>query len=270
MWRSIAALMFGMSLFSPAAPAAESALTFGLYPYLTPQKLTAGLAPLRDHLQQSSGRSITLTTAPSNAQFLDRIQAGDYDLIFAAPHFARIAERDFGFRRVAMTVYHVHAYVIVPKESPIQSPTDLRGKRLAMPPRDSMNALLVQESLRGVGLDPARDIVFRDYDTNENALAAPMRGDTDAGVTGHLVWLRSGLKERTRSVLETPSVPGFMLMAHPRVPAPLIEKWRSAAYGFGETPEGKASLSASGYGGWVPIDDASMQAMDRHLRHMPK
>lgn len=269
MWRSIAALALALFL-SGSAWAAEPPLTFGLYPYLTPQKLTTGLSPLRNHLQKALGRDITLVTAPTLSVFMERMRAGDYDLVFAAPHFTRIAERDLGFRRVAMTLYHVQSYVVVPKESPITTPDDLRGKRIATPPRDSMNYLLVMEAFKLANLAPERDLTLREYDTNENALAAPVRGDADAGVTGHLVWQKSGLKDKTRAVITTATVPGFMLMTHPRVPLSTVEQLRAAALSFGATPEGKESLAASGYVGWVPIDDASMQALDRYLRHVPK
>jgi phosphonate transport system substrate-binding protein len=269
MWRSFAGVFFGMALFVPSAFGGEPPLTFGLFPYLTPQKLATGQVPLRDHLQQVGGRALTLATAPSNALFLERMRAGEYDLIFAAPHFARMAERDHGFRRVAMTRYRVHGYVIVPAESPVRSLADLRGKRVAMPPRDAMVHLLALESLRAAGLEPGRDVTLREYDSNENALAAPVRGDAEAGATGHLVWQKSGLRERTRSVAHTASVPGFMLMAHPRVPAALVEKWRAAAIGFGATPQGKDSLAASGHQAWLPIDDAAMGSLDRYLRHLP-
>lgn len=264
--RLLAGLMLALYLAPGPARAAADALTFGLFPYLTPQRLSVALRPLRDHLAEAGGQPLRLASAPGYAQFRDRMLAGDFDLVFVAPHFAATAEREAGFRSVAMTRYRISAHVVVPEGATIRSLADLHGKRLAVPPRDSLIYLMAVQLLRAEKLEPGRDVELVEFDTNENALAAPVRGNTDAGVTGNLVFQRLASINRMRSVVQTPSVPGFMLMAHPRVASELIERWRAAALRFGDTPAGRVSLSETGYGAWVPFDPAELRTLDARLQ----
>jgi len=262
MRRSLLAITCATLGLAPGAAGAQAALTFGIFPYRTPQWLMTNFAPLRDYLQQASGRRVDMVTAPDYRTYHERVRAGDYDIIFLAPHLARLAEKESQYQRIAMTRYHIQGVIVVPKASPARRVADLRGKTLAVPTSAAFTHALALELLRRHGLEPGRDVTLRELDHNQNSMAAPLRGDADAAVTGILLWTKEGDHDRMRVLAETRAVPGFLLMAHPRLPAATVARLRKITGEFADTPSGKAYFAATGHGAWLPVDDATMRGLD--------
>lgn len=262
--REIACALLALS---QQAFSAEAPLSFGVFPYLSPQQLLTQFKPLSNHLELAAGQPISIETAPDYAAFRDRTREGKYDIIFTAPHFGRLAETESQYQPIAVTRYRVKGVVLVAKDSAVQQLSDLRGKVLAVPPRVSMVHVLVAELFRARGLVPGRDITLREFDTNQNSMAAPLRGDSDAGATGPLVFGSYGRRDQLRLIAQTPDVPGFLMLAHPRVSAAAVERLRKAAFAFGDTPAGQAYFTATGHGAWLAVDDATRLALDPYARY---
>jgi phosphonate transport system substrate-binding protein len=265
--RSFRAIVGVLLLVSPCVRSADAPLSFGIFPYLSPQLLVTQFKPLANHLQQAAGRPLSIETAPNYIAFRDRTRAGDYDIIFTAPHFGRLAEMETQYQAIAVTRYRVSGVVCVGKDSSIRQLSELRGKTIAMPPRVSMVHALTLDLFRLKGLVPGRDITLREFDTNLNSMTAPLRGDSDAGVTGPLVLSTSSQRDQLRVIAETADVPGFYILAHPRLSAAVIDRLRKAAYAFGDTPAGQVYFAATGHVAWLPVDDATRLALDPYVRH---
>lgn len=201
------------------AVAAEPPLGFGVFPYVTPQRLVRTMAPLRDLLADVTGRPVELQTGPGYRVFHEQTLRGDFDIVLTSAYLGRAAARQRQFHIIAQSRYNVYALFVVGMDSPIRQISDLRGKTLAVPDPLSTLYNLVLNYLRYHGLEPGRDVRLRIYDTNQNSLSAPLRGDTDVGVTGYALWITEAPRHLLRVVAETPRVPGFMLLAHPRTPA---------------------------------------------------
>ena len=250
--------------------AADPQAVFGVFPYLSPKRISADFITLRNALQKAADRPLALRTAPSYGAFSADTIAGKYDVVFTPPHYAVAAEQEAGFLRIAMTQYQIRGAIIVRDDAPVRAVADLRGKVVAVPPRDSLVYLLAMGTLHHNGLEPGRDTNLEIYDTNENALAAFLRGETDAGIVGKLMLTRIPERNALRIIGETEAMPGFMVMAHPRGPQETVEKWRATLLGFGETSEGKTYFQATGHVAFNPIDDAAMASLERHLRSMSR
>lgn len=241
-------------------------LAFGVFPYLSHHQLIGQFTPLRDYLQQNIGRKLTLVTAPDYVSFRERTRDGEYDIILTAPHLGRLAEVEDRYRRIAITRYRVHAVIVVKKDSPILRLADLRGKSLAITPSAAIISSLATVLLRNRGLQPGRDVTLQEYGNTQNTLVGVLRGDHDAGVVGFAAWNSAEQKEQLRVIAKTEEVPGLLIMAHPRVPAPVIKKLRKAILSFGDTAEGRAYFAATSHGAWLPVDDAVMRSLDVYLR----
>ena len=247
---------------SAGQASAQAPLTFGVFPYLTTQRLVNDFAPLRGFLQQVIGQQVVMVTAPSYRAFYERTRDGEYDIVFTPPHFGIQAERESKFRRLAMTRYQIAAVVVVLKNSPTQKLADLRGKTLGVPPNLALVNILAAKLLRDQGLVPGRDVTLREFSTNQNSMAAPLRGDADAGTSGALIWNKEGQHASMRVVAESPAVSGFFLMGHPRLSPSIIAKLQEQILEFGDTAPGRAYFAATGHGGWLPIDDAAVRAIE--------
>lgn len=265
--RLLVGMLCALLLMGQYAQADEPPLNFGIFPYLSHQQLIANYTPLREYLQQASAQKLTIVTAPDYPDFRDRTRAGEYDIILTAPHFARLAEIESGFKRIAITRYRVHGVILVAKDSPARQLSDLSGKSLSIPPAASIIHMLVMELFRNNGLEPGRDFTLHVQENMQNSLAASLRGDSDASAVGFAPWNGYEQKDQLRVIAKTAEVPGLVIMSHPRVPKAVIASLRKALFAFGDTAEGKAYFAITKHGAWLPVDDATMRALDPYLRH---
>lgn len=263
---NLAGMVCALFMLIPCAHA-EEALIFGIIPYLSQQQLVSYFNPLRENLQQASGRKIAIITAPDYSSFRERTRTGEYDLILTAPHYARLAEKESGFKRVAITRYRVQGIILVAQDSPVRRLSDLRGKSLAVTPPASLIHMLTMELFRNHGLQPGRDFNVNDQENFQNVLASTLRGDSAASATGIAAWNGYEQKEMLRVIAKTADAPGLIIMAHPSVSGAVLASLRKALFSFGETPEGKAYFAVTSHGAWLPVDDANMRALDPYMRH---
>jgi phosphonate transport system substrate-binding protein len=248
-----------------AAPAAEGELVFGVYPYLSPRQMAEQFHPLKEFLSGRLGRRIVLRSAPDFKRFIDRTRAGEYDLIFDAPHMARVAQTRDGYQPLAQTGYKIAIVVIVRKDSVVQSLTDLRGKSLAIGARLSMTHQIVAQELQKLGLILERDIKYVDAASFSNVLQSVLRGEADAGATGTLLWdnatdiEKSSLREVFR---QKESVPGFIVAAHPRLGGEALKTLQAALFAFKSSPQGKEYFLKTHQGDFRPVEDATLRSLD--------
>ncbi len=80
-----------------------------------------------------------MISAPNFKAFLDRTRKGEYDLVFTAPHMARLAELETGYQRVAMSTHHGRPIFLARRDSDINKLKDLKGKKISLPPIKAIN-----------------------------------------------------------------------------------------------------------------------------------
>jgi phosphonate transport system substrate-binding protein len=253
---------------TPCVLHAEGEITLGVLPYVTAGQLVEYHTPLKNYIAESLGRPVALITAPDLLGFVERTGKGEYDLILTAPHFGRLAERRDGYQVVVRTLNEVQAAFLVRKDSDIHRLEDLKNKRIMVAQPVSMMYQLSVATLEKRGLVPGKNITIVEARTNNNALSAPLRNEADAGVTGILLWgLASGeYKEQLRLIATSPSKPGFVLMAHKRIPQQDVIKLRNALLSFRTTPQGEAYFTASGLKGFSLMDRTTLSNLDPYTR----
>jgi phosphonate transport system substrate-binding protein len=132
----------------------------------------------------------------------------------------------------------------------------------------SMMYQLSVGTLEKKGLVPGKNITIIEARTNNNALTAPLRNEAEAGITGILLWglATAEQKEQLRLIGTSPSMPGFVLMAHKRVPKRDVDKLRKALLSFRTTPQGEAYFAASGLKGFDLMDRATLSSLDPYTK----
>lgn len=263
-------LLLSLASFSPAfADQASQNLQFGIFPYVSPVQMVEFHNPLRARLQQTLGVDVTLVTAPGFKEFVKRTREGHYDIILTAPHLGRLAEVQSGYQRIAQTLHEVQGIYLVREDSPIQTLPDLEGKTITMVGRSAIITQMVEHQLKQLGLQDGRNVTFRITRTHNNAMYAPLRNESDASVTGILLFNKIGEKDRqkVRIIGKTPTAPGFMLMTGKRVSAAQHEKLADAVLNFARTPEGKKYMAVTGFKRFDPIDNAQMEALDPYIQY---
>jgi len=253
---------------TPGVLHAEGEITLGVLPYVTAGQLVEYHTPLKNYIAESLGRPVALITAPDLPGFVERTGKHEYDLILTAPHFGRLAERRDGYQVVVRTLNEIQAAFLVRKDSDIQRLEDLKGKRIMVAQPISMMYQLSVGTLEKKGLVPGKNITIVEARTNNNALSAPLRDEADAGVTGILLWgLATGEnKEKLRLIATSPSMPGFVLMAHKRMPKRDVDKLRKALLSFHTTATGEAYFTESGLKGFRLTDNKTMSKLDPYTK----
>lgn len=247
-----------------AASEAARELVFGIYPYLSPSRIVEQYAPLNEHLARMLGRPVALRSAPTFQKFIERTRAGEYDLIFTAPHMGRLAEQRDGYRPLAQTGYQIVVIALVKKDAPIRAMPDLRNRTLAVGSQLSMSYQIVDQALGKHGMAIGREVRFVDTASFSNVIEAILRDEAEAGATGSLLWDSAPPAQRAalREIFRSPPTPGFLLLAHPRLDAATREGLRLALFGFHKTPAGRDFFAATHQLDFRAVDAATMRRID--------
>lgn len=260
--------VFVLVLGPSAVASAETPLTLGVFPYVTPVQLAAFHTPLKDYLADSLQRPVTLVTAPDLNSFVDRTRDGQYDIVLTAPHLGRLAETRDGYKRVAQTSHTVQGFFLARKDSGIHKIEDLKDKTVMIAQKVSIVYQMAEHTLRTKGLVPGESVTIIETRTHNNAMQAPLRGEADASVTGKLLWyvLDDEQKDQMRVIGTTEEAPGFVLMAHPRLAAQDIEKIKKLLLDFHLKPGSESYFTTNGYKNFQPIDDRTMKGLDPYVQ----
>lgn len=253
-------------LLSPSANAAGNGneLVFGVYPYLSPSQIVEQFTPLSYHLTKALGRPVALRSAPDFEKFIARTHAGEYDIIFTAPHMGRLAEKRAGYLPLAQTGYPIVIVALTKKGSPIKSLDNLRDHTLAVGAKMSMTYQIMNQSLGKSGLELGKNVNFIDTASFSNVLEAILRGDADAGATGTLLWDSAPAEQHAqlREIYRSQPVPGFLLLGHPRNGKIMLNKLQDALTGFAGTAAGQAFFAKTRQIDFRPLDAATMKRID--------
>ena len=175
----ILGLAFSFAL--PLKVDAGETIVFGFLPILSPQKLVARFGPLADFLSEQLGKPVRLETAANYAEFVRRTHQKRYDILFTAPHFYYLAQREAGYKVLArVNAPSLAAIIVTRRDSGIKTLEDLRGKRLATVDPLALGTALVKAHLRENNIDPDRDLTLVATPTHNASLLSAYKRVTDA------------------------------------------------------------------------------------------
>ncbi|MGA7800134.1 MAG: phosphate/phosphite/phosphonate ABC transporter substrate-binding protein [Gammaproteobacteria bacterium] len=262
----IAAWLLCCLFVAPTVQSAEPPLTFGVFPYVSPGRLIVHQHGLEQYLADRLHRSVIMVTAPDYRTFFERTRHGDYDLVLTAPHFARAAEVHDGYRPLAITEHHIQGVFLARRDGPVHKIEDLAGRTVTDTVPEAIVYQLALQTLARHGLVPGRNVTIRNTKTFNNAIFAALRGDSDAAITGLKLWqnLAPNYKAQLRAIAKTASLPGFVLLANPRLDAKTAAAAQSAALGFAGSPEDKHYL----FIGFEPVTEAIMKSFDPYTKFL--
>ena len=225
--------------------------TFGVFPYVSPTQLVKFHNPLKKKMEKILGKPVSLMSAPSFKEFIKRTKMQKYDFIMTAPHLGRLAEVRDKYLPMVHTMHRVQGVYLVKKDSPIQSIHDLKGKTISAVGRAAIITQMSMEQLSAIGLVPGKDVTFKLSKNHNSSLYAPLRGESDASMTGMTIWGKitkdAELKKKMRVIGETPVAPGFMIMAKNDINIDEVNKIKEVLSQFHKTPEGERYIESVGF-----------------------
>lgn len=267
------ALSIGLNL--PCAFAVETAtpLEIAILPYLSTRAVLSTYAPMQHYLERRLQRPVLLVTAPDMQTFVERTQHGMYVYLITAPHFARYAQQEAGYRLFLRVDRTLHGTLVVSKGSDIHSISDLRGKVVATPDKLAIVSMLGVELLRNHGLQPGKDVEVRVTTSHNSAVLSVQRGEAAAAVTSvtALKQMPDSLRDSVKELAITAQVPHLMFLAHGRIPIAEVDKIARILQEFAEnSPEGKAFISDTGYVGLRKPTAEELVPLDPFVQDLKK
>ncbi len=236
----------------------------GVIPQAPPVAMHQAWSPLVERLAARTGIPLRLKVYDDMARFEEDFLAGGPDLIFAHPAMVAEAHQRQGYEPMIRDRRPLSALLFVRKDSPMKSPSDLDGKRIAFVGGRNYCTFLVEAMLEK---DQARPRFVLQYaGSTRNVIRAVILGKVDAGASLDLSL--EGEPEETRAlirpILATPSTASHALAAHPRVPRPVRSRLAQALLEMARDPADRPLMTA------VRLPDPEQADYDRDYRSLER
>lgn len=266
--------LVGLSLFVQTSIADENAtkadsgaIKIGLLPYLSPDLLMSRYAPLIEYLGKELDLKPIPETAPNFPTYVKRASKHKYDLYVTAPHFAALAEKKHGYKRIAKLTRELDGAMIVRRDSDLTSIEQLSGKKLATPDRLAIITILGELALQKHGIEPSKDLQIVSAPSHNTALLEVIAKRADAAVVSAAVYesMKPHLKRQLRLIFSTQKVPHMMFLANPNISDSQYDQLKDAVLKYTAKGAGKDFFKESGYIDIAPITDNDMAKMKAML-----
>lgn len=257
---------------APAAPASTPApasmpasLTLGVLPNIPAPALMAQNEPLKAYLEKTNRNKVAVVTAPNFRAFFESTMKGEYDLAVIAANLGRVAQLDGGMVPIAIYEPRIRALLIGAKDQGIKSAKDLRGKAMVFQNPQSLVALYARQWMQKQDLQPERDFEVKAVRTDVGVGRMILAGEAAGAImsNGEFRQIPAADAERLVIVEQIAEIPNFVVLAHPRLGAGVIQALRSQFHGFVADPvEGAAFSKATGVARIVDADSKQMAELD--------
>lgn len=214
---------------------------------------------LKEVIERSTKTSLTLVAVRDANMLRKALQTGAYALVLSRPvDTLAVAVRDYGYQPVVMAKEDGQAYFIVPKDSPIRSLADLKGKKIVTPEQGSymwhiINAVLRDNKITAADVErkTMRDQAAIGWSVNS--------GFFDAGVVASFSGVGRGWeKQGGRIVAKSRNVPVTPLIASQAFSAVQVARMRSALVALDSTEAGAAMMKSIGITGFREAEASSL------------
>jgi len=268
--RSILLGSLGLLLAGSAGAQEKSsprALTLGIMPYLNTRALLATYQPIAKALEQDLKQPIQLLTAPDFDTFVKRVFNGDYDIALLAPHYARLAVKDYGYSLLLMHKQPIRSVLVTARNNPLNSLADLRNQSISIVERSALVAIGGSMALAEEGLKENVDYRFVETVSHSSALHSAISGKTRAAIVSASTLLLTAPELRDEAVVftEISRIPGMFYLAHNRLPPARQAAIKNALLTFEKTGDGVAFFEKTQHGGFREPSKAEIELLDRML-----
>lgn len=222
-----------------------------VHPLHNPARLIMVYQPLADYLNANMpGARFEVEPSRDYAEFERKLRARAPALLLPNPWQALEAMKTgYGVLAMVGDAADFKGLLIVRRDSPLRSITDLKGKALAYPSPTALAACVMpQWFLHTHGLDVNRDLDNRYVGSQESSIMNAYLGQVAAGATWPRPW-RAFVKQypekaaELKVMWETPPLVNNAFMVRDDVPPAVRERIRELLLGMHTSTEGRAILS---------------------------
>lgn len=157
-------------------------LSLGLLPDLTARVLFNQYEPVKQYLTAFARTKVTISSASSWSEFYRRAADHQFDVMVAAPHVARLMQKDLGFVPVASLAPRVEAALVCAKNQNAKQLNFMRGKTIVAANPASLVTVEGEVWLEKQGLRSGDDYISVNVRSADSVGILIERGDAIAGL----------------------------------------------------------------------------------------
>jgi len=257
----IALLIFSCFGFSHHSFAKEEKqYTIGIVPQYGIEKIVRIWTPILKEIKKETGISLRFLGAKDIPTFEKRLNEGAYDFAYMNPYHLIVANRSQGYSPLLKdNMKKLYGIVVVRKDSPIKSVSELNGKRVAYPAPNALGAALMTRTIFANQFNIDTD--ERYVKSHDSVYLNVITGIASAGggVQKTLNGQPEHIKSKLRVIFETPRVAPHPIAVHPRVSSDDVTKIENAILTFSTTQRG-AKLFAK-----IPMKSVGKASLSDYL-----
>lgn len=269
--RLVAAVMIAW----PVSAIAQNteAIEFGILPTLSARTILTTYQPLRIYLETQLKKPVLFVTAPDYRTFIERTQRGEYRYVITAPHFARLAQKDAGYRPLVRVKRELQALLVTDKSTGVSDIASLRGKMITTPDALAIISMLGAEIFNERGLMPGRDVTFKPQASFNSAVIAMRNGESAGAITAPtaLNQMPAETRDSLITLATSKAVPHVMCLASSKVPADEAAEMTRLLLAFAAPNAGAEDFfKATGFIGFARPNEAELRALDSYVANLKK
>ena len=243
----------------PGWSAEEGGYVMGVFPHLPPRELEKVFSPMASDLSAAVERKIALRSNTTYERFSENLDHEVFDIAFVQPFdYVRVAD-ELGYRPLATRTEKLTAIIVVKQDSAIKGLTDLKGKKIALPPPVSAVSHLVKGYLLEQDLVPGVDVSLSHHRSHVSCMQQVLIGEADACGTASpaLRFFQHKMNVTMQVIGESLPIPHTLFAIHPRVPESDRERLRQRILSWGSSERGRALLARGRLKPFVPVEDSA-------------
>jgi phosphonate transport system substrate-binding protein len=225
----------------------------GIYPYMPPRQTVELYGPVAVNFQTELDHTVKLESLPSFPDFMHGLKKYQFDIAFIQPFdYPEVVEK-LGYIPLAQLADPLVAQLFVRDDSPYQNIEDLRGTRIAMPPKEAATSRLTLRALYDNHLIPGTDVEVHNFNSHDSCIQQVWAGTASACGTAipPVLIYEHRMQAKLRAIYNTPAIPHALFVASPHIAAAQRAKLQQLITGWSNTDSGRSILKHLGFPGFV-------------------
>lgn len=236
-------------LFLPSVALAQEPIILGIHPYLAATEIHKRFTPLAEHLAKKLDRQVNIHIESSYDSHVNTVGTGKVDIAFMGPAPYIILVDKFG-KRPLLAAFATKAgksfrgVIVVRKESPTTTLSQLRGKTFAFgPPPSTMSYLVPRFMLLEAGIDLPQLGTTKFLNNHENIALSVLAGNFEAGAMKEDIF-KQYEKEGLRTIAVSDPMPDHLFVARANLPDDLVRTITTTMLTLQDSEDGRQILAA--------------------------
>jgi phosphonate transport system substrate-binding protein len=248
-----------------SAGAQDRPLTFGVLNQQSASLTAERWNPILQYVSTTSGVPLQLRMGPTVEDTDAMMGRGELDFVFTNHNFQSQFD-GVGYKVIARwSGEPIRGVIVVPTDSPIRELRQLEGRRVAFPSRDAFAAYAVPLlAFKRAGVTMQE--VFAANQEGALAQLKARRVDAAAVNSRFLGQYEEREAVRFRTIFVSDAYPDLAVIAHPRIPAAVVERVRGALIGMKSDPAAAPVLARARSQGFDPATDREYDGVRRVYR----